>query len=159
MININRNRLSKMTGNILRKIAVALIIIVPTILYSDCKKQAKCGCGEDVLSTLLGTSAYVFFNESYSLFYFQIVGDTYSQYNICNPSEVIKKLTDVKSGDILQVSGSVFWDCTYVSQSSNSSYQSLWRVYQCQVTDMFVNLYGKDKPVMGAPLNNSKPVN
>jgi len=41
-----------MTGNTLRKIALALIIIVPSILYSDCKKQAKCGCGKDVVSTL-----------------------------------------------------------------------------------------------------------
>jgi hypothetical protein len=68
------------------------------------------------------------------------------------------KLKDNKSGDILQISGQVYWNCTYVYQSSNSSYQSLYRVYDVQVSDVFVNLYGKDKPASGDPLDASKPV-
>ena len=63
------------------------------------------------------------------------------------------KLTDAKSGDILQVSGHVYWDCNYVYQSSNSSYSSYYKVYNVQATDLSLNLYGKDKPVSGNKLN------
>ena len=134
-----------MKGNTLRKILVALIIIAPVFSYTGCKKQAKCGCGKDVLVTLTNTSASVVFNDTYSLLYFQIVGDPYSYYYFCNPSEMISNLADAKSGDVLKVSGHVYWDCNYVYQASNSSYSysSYQKIYQVQVTDLSLDLYGK----------------
>lgn len=148
-----------MTGNILRKIVVALIIIAPLISYTGCRKQAKCGCGKDVLLTLTGTSANVYFNTTGTILYFQVLGDLYSTYNFCNPSEMFSKLTDVKSGDILQVSGHVYWDCNYVYQTSNSVYQSAYKVYDVQVTDLSVDLYGKNKPASGTPVDSPNTKN
>jgi len=131
-----------------------LIIVAPIISYTGCKKQAQCGCGKDVLTTLVGASAYIYWQTSASIS-FQIVGNVYSTYNFCNPSAMFDKLKDNKSGDILQVSGKVYWNCTYVYQSSNSSYQSLYKVYDVEVTDVAVDLYGKDKPASGTPLNSA----
>jgi hypothetical protein len=68
-------------------------------------------------------------------------------------------LADAKSGDILQVSGPVYWDCNYVYQTSNSAYQSLYKTYDIQVTDLSINLYGKDKPGADANLNSATPRN
>jgi hypothetical protein len=53
------------------------------------------------------------------------------------------KLADYKSGDILLVSGYVYWECNYVYQSSNYQYQSYYKVYMVEVTDVYKNLYGK----------------
>lgn len=141
-----------MMGNIIRKVLVGLIIIAPVFSYSGCRKQAKCGCGKDVLFTITGSSAYIYWDSGATIS-FQTVGDPYSTYTLCNPSEMFPKLTDAKSGDILQVSGHVYWDCNYVYQSSNSSYSSYYKVYNVQATDLSLNLYGKDKPVSGNKLN------
>jgi hypothetical protein len=141
-----------MIRNIIRKIIVAFIILVPVFTNTDCKKQAKCGCGKDVLRTFTLVSAYVYWTSSATI-YFQTVGDAYSYYYFCNPSEMFGNLNDAKPGDILQVSGHVYWDCNYVYQSSNSPYQSYQRIYQCQVTDLSLDLYGKGKPAPGAKLN------
>jgi hypothetical protein len=148
-----------MIGKTLRKIVVALIIIAPVISYSGCKKQAKCGCGQDVLYTLTAATVNVYFNDTKSLLYFMTPGDPYSQYKFCNPTPMIEKLGKAKSGDQLQVSGHVYYDCTYVYQASNSSYQSLGKVYQVEATDLFQDLYGKGSPASGAPINSAKPKN
>jgi hypothetical protein len=132
-----------MGGNTIRKILVILIIIAPIISYTGCKKQARCGCGKDVLVTLTSSQANVYFNATGTNMYFQTLGDPYSTYYFCNPSEMFQKLTEAKSGDLLLVSGSVYWDCNYVYQSSNSSYTNIYKVYDVQVTDLTLNLYGK----------------
>jgi hypothetical protein len=132
-----------MRRNIIRKIIVALIIIAPAVSYTGCKKQAKCGCGKDVIKTLTNAAVNVIFNDTYSILYFQPVGDPYDSYYFCNPSEMIPKLADAKSGDVLLVSGHVYWDCNYVNQNSNSPGQSYMRIYQCQATELSLNLYGK----------------
>lgn len=146
-----------MIGNTIRRIIIALIFILPVVSYTGCKKQAKCGCGKDVLYTLTGSSAYIYWGTGATIS-FQIVGDPYSTYTVCNPSEVLTKLTDAKSGDILQVSGHVYWDCNYVYQQSNSSYSysSYYKVYNVQVTDMFLDLYGKGKTAPAAQMNPIK---
>jgi hypothetical protein len=136
-----------MTQNTLGKFFVATLILVTAITSADCKKQTKCGCGKDVLFTLTGTSANVYFNENGTNIYFQPLGDMYSTYYFCNPSEMFPNLADAKSGDILQVSGDVFWDCNYVYQSSNSSYTSMYKVYNVQVTDLTLDFYGKKSSV------------
>jgi hypothetical protein len=54
------------------------------------------------------------------------------------------KLKDLKSGDVLLVSGYAYWDCNYVYQQSNYSYQtSYMKIYNIQVSDVYQDLYGK----------------
>jgi hypothetical protein len=132
-----------MRGHIIRRILVIVIIIAPVFSYSGCKKQAKCGCNGDVLFTLTNEYATVYYNEGGASITFQTLSDPYSTYNFCNPGEMFPKFTDYKSGDVLMVSGSVFWECNYLYQSSNYSYQSYYKVYEIKVTDVTVDLYGK----------------
>ena len=132
-----------MRGHIIRKVLVVLIILAPVLSYSDCKKQAKCGCDGDVLFTLTNTQATVIYNATGTNIYFTTLTDPYSTYNFCNPGEMFPKFTDYKSGDVLLVSGRVFWECNFLYQSSNSSYSTYYKVYMIQVTDVTVNLYGK----------------
>jgi len=132
-----------MRVHILRKILVVFIFFAPVISYSGCKKQAKCGCDGDVLFSLTSEPATVYYNETGTNIQFITLADSYSTYYFCNPTEMFPKLTDYKSGDVLQVSGRVYWECNYLYQSSNSSYQTYQKVYQIQVTDVTVNLYGK----------------
>jgi len=133
-----------MRGTLLRKIIVILIIIIPVFSYPGCKKQAKCGCNGDLLFSLTGQKARVYFSESGTTMYFTTLDEMYSTYNFCNPGEMFPLLKDSKSGDILKVWGQAYWDCTYVYQQSNYSYQSsYYKVYQVQVTDLIVDLYGK----------------
>ena len=121
-----------------------MIILLPAFSYTGCKKQKKCGCGKDVLYTLTNQSAYVYFSETGGIMTLQTVGDPYSTYSFCNPDEMFPKVKNFKSGDELVVSGHVYWDCNYVWQSSNQSYQtSLYKQYNIQVTDIFLDLYGK----------------
>jgi hypothetical protein len=133
-----------MRGKIVRKILVGLILIVPVFVDFGCKKQAKCGCDGDVLFTLASEQASVYYNESGTSITFTTLADPYSTYNFCNPGEMFPNFKDYKSGDILQVSGKVYWECNYLYQASNSSYSSYYKVYMCDVTDVGVNLYGKN---------------
>lgn len=147
-----------MSGNIIRRILVALIIIAPVLSYTGCKKQARCGCGKDALLTLSEASCIITWTDGATI-YANIVGDMYSTYIFCNPGEMFKNLKDAKSGDILQLSGPVYWNCNYVYQSSNSSYMSLYKTYDVQVTSLTQNLYGKNKPSSGTQLGSSTPRN
>ncbi|MEI6047648.1 MAG: hypothetical protein WCS03_02030 [Bacteroidota bacterium] len=132
-----------MRGHIIRKFLVVLIIIAPVFSYSGCKKQAKCGCDGDTLYTLTNAQATVYYNETKTSITFTTLTDPYSTYNFCNPGEMAPKFDDYKSGDVLLVSGHVFWECNYLYQSSNYSYQTYYKVYMIQVTDVTVDLYGK----------------
>ena len=137
-----------MKQNIFRRIFIAAFVIFIAFTSTDCKKQVKCGCGKDVLFTLTNASANVYFNETGTNIYFQLLGDMYSTYYFCNPSEMFPNLADAKSGDILQVSGHAYWDCNYVYQSSNSPYKSAYKVYNVQVTELTLDLYGKNSPAI-----------
>lgn len=132
-----------MRGPIIRKILVVLIIIAPIFSYSGCKKQAKCGCGKDVLFELTKEPANVYFNSDGTSIYLTRYGNMYDTYNFCNPGEMFLGFTGYKSGDLLEVSGHVYWDCTYLYQSSNYSYQSYYKVYTIQVTEAVKSPYGK----------------
>jgi len=118
-------------------------MVAPVFSHSGCKKQAKCGCGKDVLYTLTNRQATVYFTDAESQITFQLYGNLYDTYIFCNPSEMFPKFTDFKSGDLLEVSGLVYWDCNYLYNNSNSSYQSYYKVYQVQVTDVVKSPYGK----------------
>jgi hypothetical protein len=128
---------------IIRKILVVLLIAAPLVSYSGCKKQAKCGCGKDVLFVLTNAIAHVYFNEGGSVIYFQTLSDPYSLYYFCNPTEMFKTMGGYKSGDELLVSGSVYWECNYLYQAGNSSYTSYTKTYNIQVTDVHMDMYGK----------------
>ena len=133
-----------MKKNILRKILVVLIFILPAISYSGCKKQAKCGCGKDVLFTFTQESAAVTFNATGTTIVITIPSDPYSTYTFCNPSEMWPKINGIfKYGDIVQVWGHVYWDCNYIYQASNYNYQTYYKQYLIQVTDVGLNMYGK----------------
>jgi hypothetical protein len=132
-----------MKGNLIRKLFVVLVIIAPLFSFSDCKKQAKCGCDGDILGSYTDLQATVYFNETGTNIYFMPVSNPYSTYNFCNPGEMFPRMKDFKSGDVLLVSGNYFWECNYLYQSSNSSYMSSYRVYMMQVTDVRVDMFGK----------------
>lgn len=127
----------------MRKILVVLIIIAPVFSYSGCKKQAKCGCDGDVLYSLTKTKATVFYNTAGTSIQFTTLDDPYSTYNFCNPGEMFPKFTEFKSGDVLEITGNVYWECNYLYQSSNYSYTSYYKVYMINVSDVTVDLYGK----------------
>ncbi len=132
-----------MKGYTIRKILVVLIFVLPLVSYSGCKKQAKCGCDKDVLYTLENEPI------DYSQLYYNAEGTTasfmigYDQYIFCNPVEMYQKYKSFTSGDQMLISGSIFWECNYLYNSSNYSYQSYSKVYQIHVTDLKVYLYGK----------------
>jgi hypothetical protein len=151
---LKQKKISKMIGKTLRKIIIFLIITAPIVSYEGCKKQAKCGCGNDVQGSFIDNSFYIYYNDTYSTMYLQLVGDLYDYYYPCSPSKVISKLDGIKSGDVVQVSGSAYWNCNYTYQSSNSPYQSAQRVFDIEITDLFIDLYGKNKPAT-KPLNSN----
>ncbi len=132
-----------MRGYLIRRLLVVFIIFAPVFSYTGCKKQAKCGCDGDVLFNLVGQPAYVYFNDTGTSIYFYLTVDPYSQYNLCNPAGVFPNLANYKSGDILNVTGSAYWNCNYVMQASSSAYQSYYKVYDVHGTDISVNPYGK----------------
>ena len=128
---------------LVRKILVILIMLAPMVSYQGCKKQPKCGCGKDEIFTLTKTSAAVYWSTGASIT-FTLVGDPYSTYMVCNPGDIFPNMSNYTSGDVLEVSGHVYWECNYLMNASNGSYyQSMYKVYQVQVTDISVDMYGK----------------
>ncbi|MCX6253037.1 MAG: hypothetical protein NTV31_01005 [Bacteroidia bacterium] len=134
-----------MSGHIVRKFLVILIFIAPVCSFTGCKKQPKCGCDGDIVLTLDKEPAKVYFNEGGTNITFTRLADPTATFYFCNPGQMFPKLADSKTGDILLVSGTGFWECNYVYQSSNYSYQPYYKVYMLQATDLTVNLYGKKK--------------
>jgi hypothetical protein len=132
-----------MSGKIVRRIFVILIILIPVFINTDCKKQAKCGCNGDALFTLVKQQARVYFTEGGATMTFQLLSNPYDNYYFCNPGEIYQKLGSTKSGDVLLVSGTAYWECNYVQQASNSQYTQMYKVYNCQVTEAYSDLYGK----------------
>lgn len=132
-----------MSGKIIRKILVVLIIIIPLFVGTDCKKQAKCGCDGDILFTLTQVQATIYFNSTGTTVTCSLLSSPYDQYYFCNPGEMFPKLSESKSGDVLIISGHAYWECNYLQQSSNSSQRSFYKVYNLQVTDLHADLYGK----------------
>ncbi len=125
--------------------------IVPFVLLmtiaatdSSCKKQAKCGCGKDVIFTVTSEKAFVYFNEETGTAYFNPITNSLATFYFCNPSEMMPVLTNYESGDILLITADIYYDCNYMYQTSNSSYyQPIYQVYNAQVTLVEDDLYGK----------------
>ena len=130
---------------LLRKTFVGIALFALLLVSTDCKKQKRCGCGKDVLYDYGGASYVYFDSENITTISMMQVNNFYDTYSFCNPDEVKSKLVNVKSGEELMVFGYVYWDCNFVMQQSGSYYQpSYYRAYNIYVTDIYVDMYGKD---------------
>jgi len=126
-----------------RKIVVIAIILLQVFLFQGCKKQAKCGCGKDILFSLnneLMDYSSIIYTSSNATAYFYIYND---RYVFCNPEEMYPSYLDLEGEDQLLISGDVYWDCTYMMNSSNSYNYSYYKIYNIQITEMKSYLYGK----------------
>ena len=134
---------SAMKKHLIRKIIVALIIILPVFSWSGCKKQAKCGCGKDVLfaitKKIVNRSDIVYSTDGATA---QFVSG-YDTYYFCNPEEIYDTYNSLSGQDQILISGDVFWECQYLMSASNSTYYSYYKVYNIQVTALEGYLYGK----------------
>lgn len=130
-----------MFNRILTRILVIGLISLPLFADLGCKKQPKCGCDGDALFELDREQAKIYFTESSATF--SPMSNPFSTYYFCNPGEMYPKLSEYKSGDLILVSGRVYWECNYLYQSSNYSYQTYYKVYMIQVSDVTIDLYGK----------------
>jgi hypothetical protein len=141
---INRR---KVNLYIIRKIVVAAIIILPVLSFNGCKKQPKCGCGKDVLFTvtdeILDYSSISYGSNGATASFSIYNGVAYDYYHFCNPNEMYQKYQDLSNQSQIKISGDVFWDCTYVMNTSSSYSYSYYKIYNIQVTNMRSSLYGK----------------
>jgi predicted small secreted protein len=135
-----------MKSKIIHNILVILIILVAAVSYSGCKKQAKCGCGKDVLFSLDTNQAFLYSTIQYQgeVGSFMIYnGMSYDTYYFCNPSEWHAVYDSLKGADQIRIGGDVFWDCSYINSQSNSYNYSYYKIYQVQVNLLEPYLYGK----------------
>ena len=130
---------------VLRKLIIVLIIIVPAFSYSGCNKQVRCGCGKDIVYSFTGDFGKIYYNDTKTNVSFVRTNNPYATYNFCNPGEMAPKLDNYKSGDVVQIWGDVFYDCNQMYQSANYTYGygNLFEVYLIEVTDVYVDPYGK----------------
>ena len=145
----------KQMKSLLRKLLVIIVLFAPLFVNTDCKKQKRCGCRGDALydyESRFEDQVHFSDESSMILMYNLTIYNTYDSYTFCNPDEIRPKLENYKSGDVLVVKGKIFWDCNYVIQVSNNPYTSYnyGRAYNIYVTDIYMDLYGKDKNEKGA---------
>jgi predicted small secreted protein len=133
-------------SKIIHNILVILIILLSAISYSGCKKQAKCGCGKDILFSIDTNQAFQYSTIIYDgeVGKFLIYnGMAYDTYFFCNPSEWHAVYDSLEGVDQIKIGGDVYWDCSYINSQSNSSYYSYYKIYQVQVNLLKPYLYGK----------------
>jgi len=139
--------MEQMKSLLMRKIVVAVIILLPALTFNGCKKQAKCGCEGDMLFSIndeIMDYTSINYSSNGATASFSIYnGLSYDYYHFCNPNEMYEKYSNLKGQSQIKISGNVYWDCTYMMQSSNSYYYSYYKVYNIYVTDLKSSLYGK----------------
>jgi hypothetical protein len=132
-----------MKGFIIRKIFVALIILIPVFSSNSCDKQEKCGCDGDILFSLdqeiLNYSQIIPLSNGATM-RFQV---GYETYDFCNPVEMYAVYLNLDADEQVQITGDVYWDCSYVSSASQSSYYNYYKYYNIHVTELKSFLYGK----------------
>jgi len=133
---------------IIRKFLVVLIFILPLFSWSGCKKQVKCGCDGDVLRSwdnqLMDRSSIRYGTDGASASFIISSGYYYDTYYFCNPGEMYDEYLDLEGEDQLLLSGDLFWECTYMMNSSGNSYYTYYyKVYNIKVTELKSYLYGK----------------
>ena len=112
------------------------------VSFQGCKKQAKCGCGKDVIHTL--TDAQVTIqaaDTSFNSIVFRPVYSNGSTYYFCNPGHWKDSLKKMNLQQYVLISGKAYYDCNYLMQSANYPY--LPPVYQVEVTGLREDNYGK----------------
>jgi hypothetical protein len=136
-----------MNSYLIRKIIIAVIILLPVFSFNGCKKQVKCGCGKDILfsisDNLMDYSSLTYSSNGATAYFTVFNGVSYDYYHFCNPSEMYPTYTGLSGQTQLKLSGDVYWDCTYMMNSSNSYSYSYYKVYNIQVTGLKSSLYGK----------------
>ena len=126
-----------------RKLFIVLIILTPIFTDLACKKQPKCGCGEDAVFELVKESVYVYFDTVSLGATFTNPKDPYSSFSFCNPEDMMSTLSKYNTGSLLKLSGKVFYECNYILNSSSNPYYAQYKVYLVEVTDVYEDLYGK----------------
>jgi hypothetical protein len=127
----------------IRKILVVLIIIVPLFADLACKKQPKCGCDGDMVFSYTEQSVYVYFDPVNTSASFTDPYDPYSSFSFCNAQEMMSTLSKYKSGNLLLLTGKVYYECNYLLNSGSNPYSASYKVYQVNVTEVKEDLYGK----------------
>lgn len=133
---------------LIRKLMIAVIILLPAVSFNGCKKQAKCGCEGDLLFTItdeLMDYASITYSANGETASFAIYnGMAYDYFHFCNPNEMYQTFLKLKGQSQIKVSGNVFWDCTYMMNSGSSSYYyQYYKIYNVYITDLKSSLYGK----------------
>jgi hypothetical protein len=141
-------------GNKTRKILLMLIILVmPLVSSTNCKKQPKCGCSGDKINTITDqviSRSTITYNDTGTNAYFFVYtlgGVYYDTYYFCNPSDMYAKYKAISSDSEVMLSGDVYWDCSFVSSASSSGsssyYYAYYKIYNIEVTDIKSSMYGK----------------
>jgi hypothetical protein len=135
-------------GYKIRKLLVVLIMLLPVGSYTGCKKQPKCGCNGDLLysiSQVFDHSSIVYNTEGTNAYFivYSGLGVYYDTYTFCNPSAMFEKYNSISSDKQVQLSGKIYWDCSFVSQASSSSssssyYYSYYKIYNIVVDTLAV---------------------
>ena len=137
----------KMNNYLIRKIVVVAIILLPVFFFQGCKKQVKCGCGKDILfsidNELMAYSSISYSSNGQTASFSIYNGIYYDTYIFCNPEKMYPTYTDLTGEEQVLISGDVYWDCTYMMNSSNSYYYSYYKIYNIEITGMKSYLYGK----------------
>ncbi|MGD0583497.1 MAG: hypothetical protein ABR974_11195 [Bacteroidales bacterium] len=128
---------SKVSGIVL----IGGLFLLLLFLHDGCKKQPRCGCGKDVIQTLVDLDVIVQYDTSASTILFYPVYTTGATYYFCNPGQWIDSLKKLNTKDYLLLTGKAYYDCNYIMQSSNYPY--LPPVYQTEVTGLREDNYGK----------------
>jgi hypothetical protein len=132
-----------MKKSLIRKIIVVLIIITPLLTDLACKKQPSCGCNKDAVFALTEESVYIYFDTTTKAATFTDPYDPYSQYSFCNPEDMMETLSHFRSGQLLLLSGKVYYECNYLLNAGSNPYYAQYKVYMVQVTEIKEDLYGK----------------
>jgi len=130
---------------ILANSALALLLIGGVISLAGCKKQPKCGCEGDALDSLAQDHVNISYDAETKSAQFTLLGNPYSIFYFCNPSEFMDEMKTFEQGAEILVSGQYFYECNYLMNAGNSggSYYSMYRIYQIRVTDVAPYDYGK----------------
>jgi hypothetical protein len=125
-----------------KSLYILLILTTVALVYYGCKKQAKCGCGKDMIFELTDAQVLVQYNPASNTAVFYPSSSNGSTYYFCNPGAWVDSLKKLNTQDYLLLSGKCYYECNYLMNSSNYYYQ-VPPVYQVEVTGLRQDNYGK----------------
>ena len=133
---------------IIRKVLVAMVMILPLLAGNSCKDD-KCGCYKgDIQGTHLGfalnTSDIVYTDNGTSAYFIQ----GYYIYYFCNPVAMYETYKDIEDNNypLIELIGDTYWNCNYVYRRSSNSYYQYYSYsveYDIMVSSMVPILDGK----------------